>query len=127
MKRQITTVFEITNWKHEPAKRGHRFRCQGCMKLIADGSDVTIEKRPGGAHGYHSACFKGLNAEAALAIMNGIKRKPVDGTVCTQDEFEGLHRALEGTRKAVVKVDRVGLKHVLRDQAFMLEKLERLQ
>ena len=28
---------------------------------------IVIERRPGGAHGYHAKCFTGWNAEAALA------------------------------------------------------------
>lgn len=56
--------FEIQNWTHNPAKRKSRFRCQGCAKLIADGSTVVIERRPGGAHGYHKHCLTGLSLEA---------------------------------------------------------------
>jgi len=58
---------EIPNWIHNPAKRKHRFRCQGCAKLIADGSTVIIERRPGGAHGYHKDCLTGHS----LAAVNG--------------------------------------------------------
>jgi hypothetical protein len=61
------TVIEITGWVHDPKRRGARFRCQGCAKLIADGSDIVIERRHAGAHGYHAGCFKGEAAEAALA------------------------------------------------------------
>jgi hypothetical protein len=61
------TVIAITNWSHDPKRRGARFRCQTCSKLIADGSDIVIERRQGGAHGYHSECFIGASAAAALA------------------------------------------------------------
>lgn len=61
------TVIELTNWVHNPRLRKRRFRCQTCMRLIADGSDVVIERRPRGAHGYHADCFTGMNARAALA------------------------------------------------------------
>lgn len=60
-------VIAIDGWVHNPKRRKARFRCQHCSCLIADGSDIVIERRPGGAHGYHAEHFTGLNAEAALA------------------------------------------------------------
>jgi len=59
----------IDNWTHDPARRKRRFRCGSCSKLIEDGSNVVIERRPGGAHGYHADCFDAdtWNREAVLA------------------------------------------------------------
>jgi hypothetical protein len=65
--RQKPNVFTIRAWRFDPKRRAHRFRCQGCAKLIADGSDVVLEKRGRSSHGYHAECFTGLAAEAALA------------------------------------------------------------
>ncbi len=61
------THFTITNWTHNPARRKHRFRCQTCARVIADGSDVVIERRGRSSHGYHAECFTGLNREAVEA------------------------------------------------------------
>ena len=59
-------MLRILGYVHRPERRRHRWRCQTCSKLIADGSDVIVEKRAHGSHGYHVACFSGEGAEAAL-------------------------------------------------------------
>ena len=65
MRRQ-SNVFTISNYAFDPKRRKHRFRCQGCHKVIMDGGNVTLERRGGSSHGYHAECFTGLTAEAAL-------------------------------------------------------------
>lgn len=59
-------IFTIEGWQHNPARRKSRFRCQGCAKLVDDGSTLVIERRGKSSHGYHAECFHGAAADAAL-------------------------------------------------------------
>lgn len=65
----MTSIFTIDNYQHQPARRKHRFRCQVCQRLIDDGDTAVVERRPGGAHGYHGDCWAvgGINVQAAKA------------------------------------------------------------
>ncbi len=64
------TVFRIQGWVHNPRIRKSRFRCQHCSRLIADGSNVVLERRPGGTHGYHAECFEAGSAGQAAMSRN---------------------------------------------------------
>jgi hypothetical protein len=63
--KRAPTVFTVRAWVFDPKRRAHRFRCQGCAKIIQDGGDVVMERRGKSTHGYHAMCFTGLAAEAA--------------------------------------------------------------
>lgn len=65
--RPCPNIFAIENWIHNPARRKSRYRCQGCSKLVADGSHLVVERRGKASHGYHNECFDGFAGQAALA------------------------------------------------------------
>ena len=50
-------ILTIRKWVHDPKRRKSRFRCQGCGKLVADGSTLMVERRGASSHGYHADCF----------------------------------------------------------------------
>lgn len=60
-----SNLITILGWVHNPKRRAHRFRCQGCARIIADGSDIIIERRGGSSHGYHQRCFTSMAGHAA--------------------------------------------------------------
>jgi hypothetical protein len=65
--RPRSNVYTLRDWCYDPKRRAHRFRCQGCARVIDDHTDVVVERRGRSSHGYHADCFNGLAAEAALA------------------------------------------------------------
>lgn len=63
-----SNIITIKDWHFNPAKRSHRFRCQGCGKLVEDGSALVIERRGKTSHGYHADCFEGSSAGKAALV-----------------------------------------------------------
>ena len=51
-------IMYLRGWKHDPARRKRRFRCQACGKLVADGGSVILERRGQSSHGYHGECWR---------------------------------------------------------------------
>jgi hypothetical protein len=54
-------------------------------------------------------------------------RKPIDGLVCSQDQFEAIHAALARTRSGskCVTIDREALADLLIDHANLIDRIER--
>jgi len=72
----LPRIFTITGWTHDPHRRKHRWRCQGCQRVIEDGSDVTVERRGRASHGYHSECFKTSSGGYAARLRDHEDRNP---------------------------------------------------
>lgn len=66
-------IFTIANYRFDPKRRKHRFRCQACCKAVADGEALTVERRGKSSHGYHADCFE-TSVAGAAAIAREVER-----------------------------------------------------